>query len=51
VRQPHRVGKFKGWDHTIQAATEKVIEIADAPPAPGPVIRVDDDPECKNPKP
>ena len=35
VRQPHRVGKFKGWDHVIQAATKKAIEIADAPPSPG----------------
>jgi hypothetical protein len=26
------------------------IEIADAPPSPGPVIGVDDDPEFKNPK-
>jgi hypothetical protein len=50
VRQPHRVGKFKGWDHVIQAATKKAIEIADAPPSPGPVICVGDDPECKNPK-
>ena len=31
VRQPHRVGKFKGWEHVIQAATKKAIEIADAP--------------------
>ena len=30
VRQPHRVGKFKGWEHVIQAATKKAIEIADA---------------------
>jgi hypothetical protein len=50
VRQPHRVGKFKGWEHAIQAATKKAIEIADAPPSPGPVICVGDDPECKNPK-
>jgi hypothetical protein len=50
VRHPHRVGKFKGWDHVIQAATKKAIEIADALPSPGPVICVDDDPECKNPK-
>ena len=34
VRQPHRVGKFKGWDQVIQAATKKAIEIADAPPLP-----------------
>ena len=50
VRQPHRVGKFKGWDHVIQAATKKAIEIADAPLSPGLVICVDDDPEHKNPK-
>jgi hypothetical protein len=30
VRQPHRVGKFKGWEHALQAATKKAIEIADA---------------------
>ena len=35
VRQSRRVGKFKGWDHAIQAATKKAIEIADAPPSPG----------------
>ena|ERR1700683_3417 len=29
VRQPHRVGKFKGREHVIQAATKKAIEIAD----------------------
>ena len=34
VRQAHRVGKFKGWDHVIQAATKKAIEIADAPLSP-----------------
>ncbi|MGA2646656.1 MAG: hypothetical protein ABSF15_18245 [Candidatus Sulfotelmatobacter sp.] len=50
VRRSHRVGKFKGWGHTIQAANKKAIEIADALPSPGPVICVDDDPECKNPK-
>jgi hypothetical protein len=50
VRRSHRVGKFKGWEHAIQAATKKAIEIADPPPAPGPVICVGDDPECKNPK-
>jgi hypothetical protein len=42
VRQPHRVGRFKGWDHAIQAATKRAVEIADVPP-PGPVI-------CKRPK-
>jgi hypothetical protein len=50
VRRSHRVGKFKGWDHATHAATKKAIEIADPPPAPGPVICVDDDTECKNPK-
>jgi hypothetical protein len=50
LRRPHRVGKFKGWDHAIQAATKKAIGIADATPSPDPVISVDDDPECKNPK-
>jgi len=50
ARQPHRVGKFKGWEHAIQAATKKAIEIADAPPSPGLVICVGDDPECENPK-
>jgi hypothetical protein len=35
VRQAHRVGKFKGREHAIQAATKKAIEIADAPPSPG----------------
>ena len=49
VRQPHRVGKFKGWDHVIQAATKKAIEIADAPPSSGSVICVGDDPKCKSP--
>jgi hypothetical protein len=32
VGQPHRVGKFKGKDRAIEAATKKAIEIADAPP-------------------
>jgi hypothetical protein len=51
MRRSHRVGKFKGWEHAIQAATKKALEIADAPPSPSPVICVDDDSECKNPKP
>jgi hypothetical protein len=51
LRQTHRVGKFKGWEHAIQAATKKAIQIADALPSPGPVICVDDDPECKSSKP
>jgi hypothetical protein len=51
LRRPHRVGKYKGWDHAIQAATKKAIGVADATHSPNPVISVDDDPECKNPKP
>jgi hypothetical protein len=38
MRQLHRVGKFKGREHAIQAATKKAIEIADAPPSSGPLI-------------
>lgn len=45
LRQPHRVGKFKGWEHAIQAATKKAIETADAPPSPGAVICVGDAPK------
>jgi hypothetical protein len=30
--QSHRVGKFKGKDRAIEAATKKAVEIADAPP-------------------
>ena len=51
VRRSHRVGKFKGWEHAIQAATKKAIEIADAPPSPSQVICVGDDPERKSSKP
>ena len=29
VGQPHRVGKFKGKDHAIEAATKKAIKVAD----------------------
>jgi hypothetical protein len=50
LRRPHRVGKYKGWDHAIQAATKKAIGVADATPSPSPVISVDDDPENENPK-
>jgi hypothetical protein len=32
MRRSHRVGRFKGREHTLQAATKKAIEIADAPP-------------------
>jgi hypothetical protein len=49
MRQSHRVGKFKGREHAIEAATKKAIEIADAPPSPSPVICVDDDSEHKKP--
>jgi hypothetical protein len=38
VGQPHRVGKFKGKDRAIEAATKKAIEIADVPPSTGSVI-------------
>ena len=50
LRRPHRVGKFKGWDHALQAATKKAIGIADATPSPDPGISVDDDLEGKIPK-
>jgi hypothetical protein len=50
MRRSHRVGKFKGRDHTIQAATKKAIEIADAPPSSGP-LSANDDPECRSSKP
>ena len=29
VGQAHRVGKFKGKDHAIEAATKKAIKVAD----------------------
>jgi hypothetical protein len=51
TRRSQRVGKFKGWEHAIQAATKKAIEIADAPPSAGPVVCVGDDSECKSSKP
>jgi hypothetical protein len=38
VRQPRRVGKFKGREHAIQAATKKAIEVADEPNSFGSVI-------------
>ncbi len=47
ANQVRRVGKFKGKDFAIDAATKKAIEIADAPPSTGSVIREDDDPACK----
>lgn len=49
VNQVRRVGKFKGKDFAIDAATKKAIEIADAPPSTGSVICGDDDPACKKP--
>jgi hypothetical protein len=30
MRRSHRVGKFKGREHTLQAATKKPMEIAEA---------------------
>ena len=49
ANQVRRVGKFKGKDFAIDAATKKAIEIADAPPSTGSVICGDDDPACKEP--
>jgi len=49
ANQVRRVGKFKGKDFAIDAATKKAIEIADAPPSTGSVICEDDDPACKKP--
>jgi hypothetical protein len=49
ANQVRRVGKFKGKDFAIDAATKKAIEIADAPPSTGSVICGDDDPTCKKP--
>jgi hypothetical protein len=46
MRRSHRVGRFKGWDHAIQAATKKAIEIADPPP--GPVICANSDSKHKS---
>jgi hypothetical protein len=51
LRPSHRVGKFKGWDHAIEAATKKAIETADAPPSPGSVICVGDNRECESSNP
>jgi hypothetical protein len=48
ANQVRRVGKFKGKDFAIDAATRKAIEIADAPPSTGSVI-CEDDPACKEP--
>jgi hypothetical protein len=41
--QTHRVGKFRGWEHALRAASKKAMEIADAPPSAGPVICAGDD--------
>jgi hypothetical protein len=49
ANQVRRVGKFKGKDFAIDAATKKAVEIADAPPSTGTVICADDDPACKKP--
>src|ERR1700722_9362704 len=49
VNQVRRVGKFKGKEFAIDAATKKAIEIADAPPSTGSVMCGDDDPACQKP--
>lgn len=49
ANQVRRVGKFKGKDFAIDAATKKATEIADAPPSIGSVTCEDDDPACKKP--
>jgi hypothetical protein len=49
ANQVRRVGKFKGKDFAIDAATKKAIEIADAQSSTGSVICGDDDPACKKP--
>ena len=49
VNQVRRVGKFKGKEFAIDAATKKAIEIADAPPSTGSVTCGDDDPACQKP--
>ena len=49
ANQVRRVGKFKGKNFAIEAATKKAIEIADAPPSTGAVMCGDDDPVCKKP--
>jgi hypothetical protein len=50
LRRPHRVGKYKGWEHAMEAATKKAIGVADATRSEDPVPSVDDDAEGKNPK-
>jgi hypothetical protein len=49
ANQVRRVGKFKGKDFAIDAATKKAIEIADAPSSTGSVICGDDDTACEEP--
>jgi hypothetical protein len=49
ANQVRRVGKFKGKDFAISAATKKAIEIADAPPSTASVICGNGDPACKEP--
>ena len=49
ANQVRRVGKFKGKDFAIDAATKKAIEIADAPSSTASAICGDDDPACKKP--
>jgi hypothetical protein len=49
ANQVRRVGKYKGKDFAIDAATKKAIEVADAPPSTGSIICGDDDPTCKRP--
>lgn len=48
ANQVRRVGKFKGKDFAISAATKKATEIADAPPSTGSVI-CGNDLACKEP--
>ncbi len=47
--QVRRVGKYKGKDFAIDAATKKAIEVADAPPSTGSIVCGDDDHTCRRP--
>jgi hypothetical protein len=47
ANQVRRVGKFKGKDFAIDAASKKAIEIADAPPSTVSIICGDDDTACE----
>jgi hypothetical protein len=49
ANQVRRVGKYKGKDFAIDAATKKAIEVADSSPSTGSIICGDDDPTCKTP--